>query len=96
MKSWRTIWIARLIVSDAVALKIALKHGLSQFEVEESLLCNHRVLAREIDDDLHGSRLLLYVSLDRSRALLAYIDTLNSDYSEFNLRSARVVKNRRR
>lgn len=79
-----------------MALKIALKHGLSQFEVEENLICNHRVLAMEIDDDLHGSRFLLYVSLDRSKALLAYVDNLNSDYSEFNLRSARVIKNRRR
>ena len=91
MERWKPIWIATLYISDAIAQKIQLKHNVDTDQLMRFLVCNKSVKGRFINDNAHGTRMLIYVRLTHDRYLRAFIDEVDADYSAYSLRTAQIT-----
>ncbi len=65
----RPLWIAQLHWSAAVAQKLASKHGWRQHDVQDVLVCQSGLRAREDRDSSRGLRLLVECTIDGRSAV---------------------------
>jgi hypothetical protein len=99
MGNWQRLWITKLEVSQAVASKISMKHGISIIDLRENFICNLEVFGAQVKNNNHGSRYLFYLRVDKNYFIEVYANCLNFDYGEYSVRTARrtskIVKIRR-
>lgn len=99
MGTWQSIWITKLDISQAVANKISLKHGISILDLREKFICNLDVFGAKVKSSNHGTRYLFYLRVNKDYFIEIYANCLNFDYGEYSVRTARrtskIVKIRR-
>lgn len=75
----RPLWVAELRWTDRAAGKVASKHGWRQHDVDDALVCQAGLRAREDNDPIRGLRLLVECTVDGRPALAVLRPTLDVD-----------------
>ena len=69
MGNTEPIWIASLHISESIARKIALKHGLSVHELRSHLVANRYIRGHVTVHPVHGYRVLVRTILENGRVV---------------------------
>ena len=91
MPTWGLIWIAYLDVSNVIG-KLGSKHGIDASEIKFLVEGSQGIFGLQVTDDKHGSRTFVRVDYSNRFIVEMYIDKKNSDYSEWSLRTAKLVR----
>jgi hypothetical protein len=91
MPNWELIWIAYLDVSNVIG-KLGSKHGIDALEIKFLVEGSKGIFGLQVTDDKHGSRTFVRVDYSNRFIVEMYIDKKNSDYSEWSLRTAKLVR----
>ena len=91
MGNWKPIWIASLEISERIREKIHAKHHVDSDELLVHLICNPRVQGRLIYNLEHGQGYLIYIQVRPGKIFEVHANLIQSDYSAWSLRSARII-----
>lgn len=91
MGNWKPIWIASPQINDSIREKIHSKHHVDSDELLTHLICNARVRGRPIYNSEHGQRYLIFVQVQPGKIFEVHANLVDSDYSAWSLRTARIV-----
>jgi hypothetical protein len=91
MPTWELIWIAYLDVSNVIS-KLGSKHGVDAHEIKFLVEGSQGILGLQVTDEKHGSRTFVRVDYSNRFVVEIYIDKKNSEYSEWSLRTAKLVR----
>ena len=91
MPTWELLWIAYLDVSNVIG-KLGSKHGIDAREIKFLVEGSQGIFGLQVTDDKHGSRTFVRVDYSNRFIVEIYIDKKNSDYSEWSLRTAKLVR----
>jgi hypothetical protein len=90
----RAVVVAELIIPPEVEVKIRQKHNLTGQEVREALLYARDAVAKWVEDDVYGRRLMVRGSTYLGRPVIAYMKPRNPDDENegtFILRTAMTI-----
>jgi len=87
------IWIASLHISESIARKIALKHGLSVHELRAHLVANRHIRGHVNDHPVHGYRVLVRTNLENGRSVEIVLELENPAIDSWSVRTARYSGN---
>ncbi|MSZ70683.1 MAG: hypothetical protein F2709_05935 [Actinobacteria bacterium] len=72
--------------------KLGSKHGIDAHEIKFLLEGSQGIIGLQVTDVKHGSRTFVRVDYSNKFVVEMYIDKKNSDYSEWSLRTAKLVR----
>ena len=87
------IWITSLHISESIARKIALKHGLSVHELRSHLVANRYIRGHVNVHPVHGYRVLVRTILENGRVVELVLELDNPAIDSWSVRTARYSGN---
>ena len=93
MGNTEPIWIASLHISEPIARKIALKHGLSVHELRSHLVANRYIRGHVNVHPVHGYRVLVRTILENGRVVELVLELDNPAIDSWSVRTARYSGN---
>ena len=93
MGNTEPIWIASLHISESIARKIALKHGLSVHELRSHLVANRYIRGHVNVHPVHGYRVLVRTILENGRVVELVLELDNPAIDSWSVRTARSSGN---
>ena len=93
MGNTEPIWIASLHISESIARKIALKHGLSVHELRSHLVANRYIRGHVNVHPVHGYRVLVRTILENGRVVELVLELDNPAIDFWSVRTARYSGN---
>ena len=93
MGNTEPIWIASLHISESIARKIALKHGLSVHELRSHLVANRYIRGYANVHPVHGYRVLVRTILENGRVVELVLELDNPAIDSWSVRTARYSGN---
>ncbi len=93
MGNTEPIWIASLHISESIARKIALKHGLSVHELRSHLVANRYIRGHVNVHPVHGYRVLVRTILENGRVVELVLELDNPAIDSWLVRTARYSGN---
>jgi len=84
----RSLWVARLIVSDPTARKLAAKHNLDWREVRDAIVCTRQLRYGWHRHPERGLRVLVEIVIGGTRCVAVLYPVQDSDGDVFALGSA--------
>ena len=93
MGNTEPLWIASLHISESIARKIALKHGLSVHELRSHLVANRYIRGHVNVHPVHGYRVLVRTILENGRVVELVLELDNPAIDSWSVRTARYSGN---
>jgi hypothetical protein len=84
----RSLWVARLVVSDATTRKLAAKHGLDWREVRDAIVCTRGLRYAWHHHPERGWRVIVEIVVGHTRCMAVLYPLEDADGDVFALGSA--------